>query len=77
LIKPDSYTNIGKILDMILGSGFQINKVLMLRLNEEMVSLLFPEQAMKSYFRDLLRFLTSDVVVGLEVVGDNAIERMI
>jgi nucleoside-diphosphate kinase len=76
MIKPDCYTNIGKILDFILSHGFQINKALMLRLNEEMVQLLFPEQALKAYFRELLRFLTSDVVVGLEVVGEHSIESM-
>lgn len=37
---------------------------------------MYPEQSKKPYFRELLRYLTSDVVVGLEVVGDNSIERM-
>ncbi|CDW91111.1 nucleoside diphosphate kinase [Stylonychia lemnae] len=76
IIKPDAYTNIGKILDIILNNGFQINRMLMLRLNEEMVQLLYPEQALKAYFRELQRFLTSDLVVGLELVGDNSIERL-
>jgi nucleoside diphosphate kinase len=31
---------------------------------------------MKAYFREMMRFLTSDVVVGLELVGENSIERM-
>ena len=48
----------------------------MLRLNEEMVQLLYPEQSLKAYFRELQRFLTSDVCVGLELVGENSIERM-
>lgn len=48
----------------------------MLKLNEEMVQLLFPEQSLKAYFRELMRFLTSDVVVGLEIVGENSIESM-
>ena len=48
----------------------------MLRLSEEMVSLLYPEQSLKAYFRELQRFLTSDVVVGVELVGEHAIERM-
>ena len=42
----------------------------MLRLNEEMVQLLYPEQSLKAYYRELLRFLTSDVVVGFEMVGE-------
>ena len=43
MIKPDCYTNIGKIIDLILMNGFTINKALMLRMNEEMISLLFPD----------------------------------
>lgn len=48
----------------------------MIKLNEEMVTLLYPEQASKAYFREMMRFLTSDVVVGLELVGENSIEKM-
>ena len=48
----------------------------MLRLNDEMVQMLYPEASLKSYFRELNRFLTSDVVVGMEVIGENSIERM-
>lgn len=76
MIKPDAYTNIGKIIDIILSNDFTISRMLMLRLNEEMVSLLYPEQSLNAYFRELSRFLTSDVVVGIELVGENSIERM-
>ena len=48
----------------------------MLRLNDEMVQMLYPEASLKSYYRELNRFLTSDVVVGMEVIGENSIERM-
>jgi nucleoside diphosphate kinase len=34
LIKPDAYSNIGKIIDIIIANGFQINRAQMLRLNE-------------------------------------------
>ena len=74
MIKPDSYTNMGKIIDIIISNGFAINKALMLRMNDEMVQLLFPDQSLKAYFRELTRFLTSDVVVGLEIVGENSLE---
>jgi len=32
LIKPDAYSNIGKILDAIFKSGFHVNKLKMARL---------------------------------------------
>lgn len=37
MIKPDAYTSIGKILDIILQSNFQVNKAQMIKLNEEMI----------------------------------------
>ena len=48
----------------------------MLRLNDDMVQMLYPEASLKTYYRELNRFLTSDVVVGVEVVGESSIERM-
>lgn len=76
MIKPDAYTSIGKIIDIIQSTGFQINKIQMLKLNEEMVTMLYPDLSKKAYFREMLRFLCSDVVVGMEVIGENSIERM-
>ena len=76
MIKPDCYAHTGKIVDMLLAHGFTLTKVLMLRMNEEMVSVLFPDSTIKAYFRELTRFLTSDVVVGMEVVGESAIHAV-
>ncbi len=76
LIKPDAYSNIGKIIDIIIANGFQINRAQMLRLNEEMVALMFQDQANRPHFKEVCKFMMSDVVVGLEIVGENSIERM-
>ena len=48
----------------------------MLRLNEEMVTLMFQDQATRPHFKEYCKFMMSDVVVGLEIVGENSIERM-
>ena len=37
---------------------------------------MFQDEAHKPQFRDTARFLMSDVVVGLECVGENSIKRM-
>jgi nucleoside-diphosphate kinase len=76
LIKPDAYSNIGKIIDIIIANGFQINRAQMLRLNEEMVALMFQDQANRPHFKEFCKFMMSDVAVGLEIVGENSIERM-
>lgn len=38
--------------------------------------MMFAAEAIKHQFKELIKFLTSDVVVGLEIVGENSIERM-
>lgn len=49
----------------------------MLRLTDEMARLLFQEQqGSKPHFNEFCKFLTSDVVVGLEILGERSIERM-
>ena len=77
MIKPDAYQHMGKIIDIILQQpGFSISRVLMLRLNEEMVAQIYPDHSLKAYFRELTRFLTSDVILGMEIVGENSIEKL-
>jgi len=81
LVKPDSYINIGKIIDFILHSGsypgqLKLNKAQMLKLNGKMVQQLLPDQVNRSFFNDIQRYLCSDVVVGLEIVGENSIETV-
>lgn len=48
----------------------------MLKLSPEFATEFYPHQAQKPYFREILGYLTSDVVVGFEVVGVNAIENL-
>ena len=76
LIKPDAYPHIGKIIDIVIANGFQVNRAQMLKLNEEMIQMLFADQAGRPHFKEFSKFMLSDVVVGLEIVGENSIERM-
>jgi nucleoside diphosphate kinase len=48
----------------------------MLKLNEEYISYLYPDLNKKPYFREMIRFLISDVVTGMEIIGENSIENM-
>lgn len=47
----------------------------MLRMNEEMAHAIFGGDTAKN-MRDAVNHLTSDVTVGLEVIGEAAIERL-
>ena len=75
MIKPDAYTNIGKIIDAIYLNDFKISKLKMSRFNTTSVSVFYGEHKAKPFFPTLQQFITSDVVVGLELVADNAITK--
>ena len=70
--------NVGKIIDYLIGqaNGLKIQKAQMLRLNEGLAQELFPQVARQGYFKEVEKFLCSDVVVGLEIVGENSIAQV-
>jgi nucleoside-diphosphate kinase len=76
LIKPDAYLQTGKIINDLCSLGFQITRVQMLRLNEQSVSVLYREHVGKPYYKQLYMHMTSDVVIGIEVAGDNALNAI-
>lgn len=45
----------------------------MLRPTPQLVSSFYSEHADKPYFPQILQAMTADVVIGIEVLGDNAI----
>lgn len=71
LIKPDAYVNIGKILDIIYHNQFVISRMRMFKWTPEQVQGFYGKGAPT----DLVNFMSSDVVVGLELVGDGAVEK--
>jgi nucleoside-diphosphate kinase len=75
MIKPDAYTSVGKIIDAIQISDFKISKLKMSRFDNNTAGVFYGEHKGKPFFQDLQRFITSDVVVGIELVADNAIEK--
>lgn len=75
MIKPDAYKNIGKIIDAIQVNGFRISKLKMSRFTEQSSSEFYGEHKGKPFFPNLQNFITSDVVVGMELVADNAIQK--
>lgn len=73
LIKPDAYSHLGSILTLILQSGFKVNRLKMLRLSPAQAQTLYLEHQSQPNFSEILACLTSDVVTGLELVGENAV----
>ena len=74
MIKPCSYQNIGKIIDQLTQAGFTISKLKMTKFNKETSYLFYGEHIGKPFFPNLQSFITSDVVVGMQLVGDGSIQ---
>ena len=75
MIKPDAYTQIGKIIDIIIQNGFAINRMKMFKWTQEQAQGFYAEHKGKPFFDDLTKFMSSDVAVGLELIADNAVEK--
>jgi nucleoside-diphosphate kinase len=75
MIKPDAYRHLGKILDAIYVNGFRINKLKMSRFSYETAGVFYGEHVGKPFFPALQKFITSDMVVGMELVADSAIDK--
>jgi len=73
MIKPDAYTNIGKIISIIEQSGFTISNIKMSKFTRPDAEEFYAEHKGKHFFDNLINFMTSDFVVGIELVSDNAV----
>ena len=63
----------GQIISAIQGSGLSINKLKMSRFSRETSEVFYGEHKDKPFFPNLQQFITSDVVIGMELVGVNAV----
>ena len=75
MIKPDCYQSVGKIIDAVQAEGFEICKMRMSRFSNEAAEVFYGEHVGKAFFPNLKEFITSDVVVGMELIADNAISK--
>ena len=76
MIKPCSYMNIGKILDYIYNSAqFSISKLKMTKFLPSDAEEFYAEHKGKNFFEGLTQFITSDYIVGMELVQKNALQN--
>lgn len=75
MIKPDSYANIGKIIDAIISSGFRIANIKMQRFTRNHAAQFYAEHEGKPFYENLVNFMSSDVVVGLELIAEDAVPK--
>jgi len=74
IVKPNAYNQVGKIVDTInQAGGILIAKMKMVKLTKEDAEIFYAAKKGSAGFADLVGFMTSDVVVVMELVGDAAI----
>ncbi|EGR27800.1 nucleoside diphosphate kinase 7, putative [Ichthyophthirius multifiliis] len=74
MIKPDAYNQIGNILSIIEKNGLQISNIKMTKMQLQDAEKFYEEHRGKPFYETLTQFISSDLVVGLELVGDDSIK---
>ena len=75
LIKPDAYLNIGKIIDCIYQNGFSIVRLKLCKMSLEDASIFYNNIQNDQSFKILTNYISSDYVVGIDLVKKNAIKE--
>jgi len=77
LIKPRAVENncIGMILNKVNESGFRISAMKMLHLTKKQAQEFYAVHKDRSFFEDLISFMTSGPIVAVMLEGDDAVEK--
>ena len=74
LIKPDAYLNIGKIIDCIYQNGFNITKLKLCKMSIDDAYIFYNSSQNNPSIQSMVNFISSDYVVGIDLVKKNAIK---
>lgn len=75
MIKPDAYNHIGKILSAIEKDGFLIGNIKMTKMTLQDAQMFYAEHKGKPFYDELTNFISSDFIVGLELIATNCIKK--
>ena len=75
MLKPDAIENghMGKILDMIIQSGFQIKAMKYTRLTEVQAKKFYEVHAERPFYGELVQYMTSGPIVAAILEKENAV----
>ncbi|XP_031678150.1 nucleoside diphosphate kinase homolog 7 isoform X2 [Oncorhynchus kisutch] len=73
MIKPDAVNKMGDILQMINDANLILTKAKMTKLTWKQAADFYTEHQTKSFFHNLVQFMTSGPVVAMELMGDEAV----
>ena len=78
MVKPDGVKRnlIGEVISRVEKEGFQITKIKMIDIPEELAKEHYGEHADKPFFNDLVSFITSGPVVAMEVQGQDVVSEI-
>jgi len=76
MIKPDAVAagHSGKIIDLIIQSGFKIQAMKLSRLSKEKAEEFYAIHKERGFFGDLIKFMTEGPVIAAILEKDNAVE---
>lgn len=75
MIKPDCYMNAGKIINIIEENGFTIGNIKMTRFSQQDAEKFYEEHKGKPFYKGLVDFMTSDLVIGMQLISDNSVTK--
>ena len=78
MIKPDGVQQnlTGAIIRIIEEQEFKITKMKKMEISQEMAELHYEEHKDKSFFNNLIQFITSGPVVAMELEGDDSVSKV-
>ena len=78
MIKPDGVKRnlIGDVVSRVEKEGFVITKMKMMSISDDLAKKHYAEHSEKSFFNDLVDFITSGPVVAMEVHGEDAVSEI-
>lgn len=76
MIKPDAVADghTGKIIDQIIGAGYKIQAMKLTRLSKEKAEEFYAIHKERSFFGELIAFMTEGPIVAAVLEKDNAVE---
>ncbi|KAK3557409.1 hypothetical protein QTP70_026653 [Hemibagrus guttatus] len=73
MIKPDAVTKVGSIIQMVYDAGLIVTKAKMTKLPGKQAADFYIEHQSKSFFNNLVQFVSSGPIIVMELMGDEAV----
>jgi len=78
MVKPDGVKRnlIGEVISRVEKEGFQITKIKMMDISDDLAKEHYGEHSDKPFFNDLVSFITSGPVVAIEIQGEDVVSEI-